>query len=260
MERFLLYLNILCIVVAVSVSNSVLAGETLIISGHSEYPPVSWQEGDTIVGVAAEMAKTIFTELGIPYKIQAKGPWPRVHAYAQHGDIDMILAAYINPERKKYMEYSIPFMKDPVSVFVLKGNTFPFHHWEDLIGRKGNTVRGESYGKEFDLFIEQHLQVERVTTVIQNFQKLEGRRVEYAIIGLYPGLAYASVTGYKDKIEVLSNNIVEENFYMTFSRKSKFRHLLPQVNAIIKRLKHDGMIDKWITQYLAYYEATQHQQ
>lgn len=231
------------------------ARDKIIISGHPEYPPVTWREGETIVGAAAEMAATIFTELGIPYKFEATGPWKRVQMNARQGIIDVIAAAYHNPTRQQYMDYTIAFMEDPVSVFVLEEKSFPFNKWEDLIGKTGNTALGESYGKKFDQFIKQKLTVERTPTLIQNFRKLEAGHVDYAIIGLYPGLAYASVTGFKDKIAILPNNILEEKFYMTFSEKSEFAHLLPKVNKIITRLKKQGLIEQWIKKYLDHYET-----
>jgi len=231
------------------------ARDKIIISGHPEYPPVTWGEGDTITGVAAEMAATVFTELGVPYEIRDTGPWKRVQRNAERGEIDVIAAAYDNPERRTYMDYTIPFMKDPVSVFVLKGKAFPFRRWEDLIGKRGNTSLGESYGKDFDRFIEQKLTMDRTPMMIQNFLKLEAGRVDYAIIGLYPGLANASITGFKNKIEVLPRNITEENFHMTFSKKSGFAYLLPAADKIIERLKNEGLIEEWIKKYLERYES-----
>lgn len=231
------------------------ARDKIIISGHPEYPPITWREGDTITGVAAEMAATVFTELGVPYEIRYTGPWKRVQLNAERGNIDVIAAAYINPERQTYMDYSIPFMKDPVSVFVLKGKAFPFRRWEDLIGKRGNTSIGESYGKDFDQFIKQKLTMERTPMIIQNFLKLETGRADYAVIGLYPGLANASVMGFKNKIEVLQHNITEENFHMTFSKQSGFVYLLPETDKIIERLKNEGVIEKWIKEYLGRYES-----
>ncbi len=243
------------IICAICHAGSVFAGDTIIISGHPEYPPIMWQEGRTIVGVAAEVAKTVFTEIGIPYEIKATGPWKRVQRNARYGKIDVIISAYSNPERRAYMDYTIPFIKDPVSIFVLKGNKFPFNQWEDLIGKRGNTVLGESFGKEFDQFMKQNLSVERTAKVKQNFQKLAAGHADYAIIGMYPGFACAAVTGFKDKIEVLPNPVVEENFHMTFSKKSKFKHLRPKANQIIERLKNEGVIENWVQEYLNHYET-----
>jgi len=246
----------LLIASTILVANSAFGRDILIVSGHPDYPPITWKENKTIVGVAAELAKTIFTELRVPFEIKSTGPWARVQKNAKTGKIDMISSAYVNPERQTYMDYTITFMKDPVSVFVWKGKTFPFSRWEDLIGKQGNTVRGESYGKEFDQFIEQKLTVQRVSTTIQNFRKLKKGRVDYAIIGLYPGLAGSSITGFEDKVEVLPNPILAENMYMTFSKKSKFKRLLPKVNKIIQRIQNEGAIEKWIKKYQDYYKMS----
>ena len=246
--------SILLVTSAMLVTASVMGNEKLIISGNPEYPPITWRENNTIVGVSAELAKMIFTELGVPFEIKYTGPWSRVQANAMIGKIDMISSAYINPERKTYLDFTIPFMVDPVSVFVKKGKPFPFNKWTDLIKKKGNTVRGESYGDEFDEFIEDKLDVDRVSTTILNFRKLEAERIDYAIIGLYPGLASASINGFENKIEVLPHYILTANFYMAFSKKSKFKYLLPKVNEILQRLKNEGAIEKLVKKYQKYYK------
>ena len=238
---------------------SIAAGsetEKVIISAHPGYPPISWQQQDTLVGVAVEMAEQIFTELGIPYEIRVTGPWARVQIAAKHGDIDVIAAAYKNPERETFMDYTLPFMKDPVVVFVWKGKSFPFNRWEDLIGKQGGTNIGESYEKEFDRFMDQKLTMTKVPKTIQNFKKLEKGRIDYFVFGLYPGLADASTTGYEDKIEVLPQPVVNADFYMAFSKKSAFRHLIPEIDNIIERYKKEGKIEKWIAFYLAYYKKS----
>ncbi|MCF6248407.1 MAG: transporter substrate-binding domain-containing protein [Desulfobacula sp.] len=231
----------------------------VIISGHPEYPPITWQQGGTITGAGARMTQYIFQELGVPYEIKYTGPWKRVQKYAEKGIIDVIISAYKNPYRLTYMDYTVSFMTDPVVVFVKKGNKFAYTQWEDLVGKIGNTNIGESYGSAFDRFIINRLTVERVPKTIQNFLKLEACRADYAIIGLYPGLASAHTSGYKDKIEVLSTPILEENFYMTFSKKSEYRHLIPKINVLIKQLRAESKIKIWIDEYLKFYKSTSSQ-
>jgi len=237
-------------------STSCFSKDHLIISGHPEYPPIMWQQGNTITGAADHMARHIFKELGVPFEIKYTGPWKRVQKYAEKGIIDVILAAYKNPHRVTYMDCTDAFMADPVVIFVKKGRVFPFDKWEDLIGKNGNTNIGESYDPAFDQYIIDHLTIERVPKTRQNFMKLVAERSDYAIIGLYPGLASATVGGYKDKVTALSRPVLEEHFYMTFSKKSKYRHLIPQVNAVIKQLRAQSKIDLWINEYLTYYKST----
>lgn len=239
--------------------NPIFAKDSLVVSGHPNYPPITWKKGDTIVGVAAELVKTILTELQIPFEIKATGPWIRVQQNARNGTVDMITSAYINEARKHYMEYSIPFITDPSVIFVLKGNGFTLNRWEDLIGKQGTTTLGESYGEEFDQFIETYLKMDRVKTHIQNFKKLEKGRADYMLFPLYPGQVIAQQTGYADMIEILPKVVYEANFYVTFSKKSKFKYLLPQINKMIRDLKSKGTIEKWFHQFQTEYREIQNQ-
>lgn len=237
-------------------AGSANASDVLIVSGHPNYPPITWEENGTIVGAGAEMAKTIFTELQVPFEIRPSGPWKRVQFSGKDGTIDVIIAIYKNPEREQYLDYAAPFMKDPNAIFVWKGKTFPFHTWNDLIGKRGTTNLGESYEEKFDKFAENYLIIERVHDTVQNFKKLESNRADYFLFGLYPGLASAAINGYDGKIEVLPNYVVTADFYMAFSKRSKYAHLVPRVNTIIERLRSEGAIDKWIAKYLKYYKKT----
>lgn len=235
---------------------SPFARDPLIISGHPNYPPLTWQENGEIVGVAIELAKTVFTELNIPYTIKATGPWKRVQQNAKEGLIDVITSIYLNAERNQYLDYTISFTTDPSVIFVLKGNAFPFNKWEDLIGRQGITTLGESYGEEFDRFIEQYLKIDRVKSHLQNFKMLEKGRVDYILFPLYPGRALAIETGYMEKIEILPLIAHDSYFYMAFSKKSNLKHLLAPVNQIITRLIQEGAIDQWFLKYEDRYEKT----
>ena len=230
--------------------------KTAIISGHPEYPPIMWQSGNEIAGVGAKLASHIFSALNIPYRLEFSGPWKRVQLHAQQGYIDVIVAAFKNSERQKYMEYSVPFTVDPIVVFVRKGREFPLEKWEDLIGRLGTTTLGDSMGQEFDDFANAKLNIERTSTVIQNFKKLELERCEYFIYGLYPGTAAAINLGFDDMIVALPYFVTEQNFYLTVSRKSPYLNQLPQINTEIERLKADGSIDRWTQESLNEYRRS----
>ena len=106
------------------------------------------------------------------------------------------------------------------------------------------------------MLLNKKLSIQKIRKTIQNFKLLEAGRVDYAIIGLYPGFSNASITGFDDKIEILPRPILVENFYMTFPKKSKFKPLLPKVNKIIQRLIDEGTIEKWVKKYQDYYKMS----
>jgi polar amino acid transport system substrate-binding protein len=196
----------------------------IIISGNSEYPPLTWQDKnnpDKIVGFAVELLEIAFREIGITVEAQYVGPWARAQSEVRQGRVDMLAGAYITEERQAYMDYILPhFVMDPTVIFIKKGDRIRFERWEDLIGLIGGTPIGNSYGEAFDKFEKENLTIERVPRLAQAFEKLNMGRNQYVIYGLYPGLADAEITGFKDKIEYLPNSVISEGLYFTISKKS----------------------------------------
>ena len=83
------------------------------------------------------------------------GSWADAQAATRDGKADMIFGVYFNDERAQYLDYVQPaFIYDDVAVFVLKGKGFEFKGQDDLIGKKGVTNEGESYGNDFDAFMK----------------------------------------------------------------------------------------------------------
>ncbi len=154
--------------------------DTLIASGHPDFPPSMWRENEKIIGVGAEIACMIFTDLGIETEVKYTGNWKRVQRNAQEGEIDVIIAAYRTESREKYLHYfSIPLMYSSAHVWVWKGKGFLFNSWNDLVGKTGVAVIGASFGMKFDNIIAKHLDIRRVANHIQCFKLLESGRVDY---------------------------------------------------------------------------------
>jgi len=136
--------------------------KVFIASGHPDWPPIMYQSEENeneIIGAGPELALLILNELGLNMESRFVGPWDVVQEKAESGEIDLIVAAYKTPEREEYMDYSIPYTVDPVSIFVKRGESFPFDSWDELIDRIGVVTRGDSYGQEFDDFIAENLDV-----------------------------------------------------------------------------------------------------
>lgn len=248
--------TILQLIVGLLISVSPVYGADILeISGLPNYPPVLWKAKGTLMGVGAELARTICTELGTSFKFKPL-PWVRALSEAEQGKIDMIAGAYFKKDRQVYMDYSVPFMKDPGAVFVRTGHAFAFKDLKDLKGKKGVTMLGYSWGEAFDQYAEKHLDMTTVTKPLQALKMLERSRVDYFVYGLYSGEFVAAKAGMAHQVEALAHYVSEENLYLTFSKKSPFRHLLPRADDIIKRLKTQGVIDRWIEQYLQKYRET----
>ena len=221
--------------------------EVFIASGHEDWPPIMSKNGDKIVGAGSELLFMIFDELGLNIESRYVGSWDIVQEKAKSGEIDMIVAAYKTPEREVYMDYSIAYTVDPVSIFVKKGESFSFDSWDELIAKKGVVTKGDSYGEEFDKFITDELDVVIADSPSEAFALITSGEVDYFVYALYSGEnALAKNEDLSEQIEILPNYVGAENFYMTISKKSELVEYLPQINEILQKFIEDGTVNELI--------------
>jgi polar amino acid transport system substrate-binding protein len=216
--------------------------QTLVASGHTDWAPIMYQEDNKIIGAGPEIVTKIFDELGVKVSSKYVGSWDVVQEKTKGGSIDVIVAAYKTAEREAYMDYSIPYTIDPVVLVVRKGIDFAYEDWEDLADKKGVVMTGDSYGQDFDDFIDEELVVKEVGTPGEAFSILEKEEADYFVYALYSAENYIFQNNLSDKFEMVSKYISAEYFYLTISKKSPFANLLPQVNEILKEYEKDGTI------------------
>jgi polar amino acid transport system substrate-binding protein len=227
-------------------------------TGHPQYPVIAFQEGDALVGAAPELVAAIAKKLNVPLESKFMGSWADAQAAARDGKADMIFGIYYNDERAKYLDYVQPaFMYDDVAIFVAKGKAFPFTGQDDLIGKKGVTNQGESYGTEFDAFMQDKLDVARTDGIDDAFKELLAGKADYLIAGYYPGLAEAAKGGIKDQIEVLDQAVVTAEMFVAFSKKSPCTALAGKFGQGIAEMTTDGSFDAMLTEATAAWDAAQ---
>ena len=220
----------------------------ITVTGHPQYPVIAFKDGDHMAGAAPMLVEAIAKDLKIPVEAKFMGSWADAQAATRDGKADMIVGIYYNDERATYLDYVQPaFMYDPVAVFVAKGKAFPFAGQDDLIGKKGVTNHGESYGTEFDAFIKDKLDVARADGIDDAFADLLSGKADYVIAGYYPGLAEADKDGIEDKVEALNPALLTAEMFVAFSKKSPCRSLAADFGQGITAMTTDGRFYKMLT-------------
>ncbi|HZJ11887.1 MAG TPA: transporter substrate-binding domain-containing protein [Methyloceanibacter sp.] len=220
----------------------------ITVTGHPQYPVIAFQDGDHMAGAALMLVEAIGKELKVPVDSKFMGSWADAQAATREGKADMIVGIYYNDERATYLDYVQPaFMYDPVAVFVAKGKEFPFAGQDDLIGKKGVTNQGESYGTEFDAFIKDKLDVARADGIDAAFADLLSGKADYVIAGYYPGLAEADKIGIEDKVKPLDPALLSAEMFVAFSKKSPCRSLAPEFSQGITAMTTDGRFHQILT-------------
>jgi len=212
-------LLISCVTLFFLLAPNSFATETFVVSGNPKAPPIMWEQYKKLTGVGPDIAKSILTELKLDYDIRLEGNWQQVQDKCKSGAVDMIVAAYKNDDRETYMDYSMPYLPQPTVIVVPKGKEFPFGRWESLIGKKGVSNIGESYGQEFDTFAKEKLDIKFIV-FDRALQLLNRGEVDYLIVDLYTALIYARLLQGEDSITILDPPITTQSFHITISKES----------------------------------------
>jgi len=241
---------LLCLFLAVLPPPAV-AQQRHIASGHPDWPPYSWQQDDRITGAGAALAELIFRDLGVTLDFKTQGNWKRTQAEAEHGKVDVIVAAYRTVDRLRYLGYhATSFAEDANVVWVARGREFPYAGWDDLIGRHGTAMLGESYGEQFDRFIAERLTVSRVSSALLNWKKLEAGHADYYPFSLYGGEIQLRRFGYLDKVVRLPGVVATEGVYIAIARKSPLIRYLPQLEQAVRQRRADGTVERLLRTYV----------
>ena len=149
-------------------------------------------------------------------------------------------------ERTVFLDFCEPYLNIDVCVIVPKGKTFVFEKWDDLIGKRGIGIRGDSQGNEFDNFDKTKLNMFRVTDTQQAYAMLVYKdRMDYLIYAREAALIDAVKLGYSEKIELLPTPVTSQKLYIAFSKKSPYAGYVPALSEKIKLWKKNGKINEW---------------
>jgi len=225
-------------------------------TGHPAYPVIAYKDGDNIVGAAPTLVETIAKQINVPLESKYTGTWEEAQTAARDGKVDIIFGIYYNDERAAYLDYVQPaFTFDDVAIFVVKGKEFPFTGQDDLIGKKGVTNQGESYGNEFDAFMKDKLDVARANGIDAAFKDLLDGKADYLIAGYFPGLAEAAKEDNKDKVVALNQALLSQEMFVAFSKKSPCRSLASKFGEGITELTTNDSYDQILAEAQKAWEA-----
>jgi polar amino acid transport system substrate-binding protein len=219
----------------------------LVLTADPAYPPMHWYDGETLQGASIEIAKRVLDDLKIPYEVRFVGPFPRVIALAERGEVDMVASLKKTPEREGFLLYPrTPALSNPVAVFASRERPFEFKERSDLIGLKGGITRGNQFGDGLDDYIREKLTVEDANNPEHNFSKLGLGRIDYFVTGFYTGMAYLLKRGDEDRFVAKTPYLADTPNYIALTRRGHCADKLELINARLTVLKKSGVLDELI--------------
>ncbi len=245
---------------------------TLVMATNAAFPPYEYKEGDTIVGIDAEIAAAIAEKLGMELVIEDVD-FGAVLTGVAEGKYDMGLAGItVTEDRKKTMDFSDTYATgiqviivndgsaiaslDDLFVFDAEGNPTALKNPDIKVGVQENTT-GDIYSSSAvdawgfnDLNEDESVKTDRVVrykTGAEAVSALKTGKVDCVIIDNEPAKSFVAAN---DGIHILEgdNEYAVEDYAICVKKGDT--ELLEKINTALAELKADGTVDKIINKYI----------
>ena len=203
------------------------------------FPPYEFLRGQEIVGIDVEICRAVAARLGRPFKAETVD-FDSVIPAVISGKADIGAAGItVTEDRKKNVDFSIPYVKTGIVVIYKKSN--PFKDKDQLKGKK----IGVQGGTTSETFVLEQLkqEPERSKSPAEAVAALKSGRVEFVIADIDP--AKNCVKGEADL--ALSDFITSEEYAVAIRKGQP--ELLKAIDETIAELKASGQLDQWIRQF-----------
>jgi len=219
-------------------------------------PSFYWKDKTNMQdGIDAEIITTLFKRCNYPVNISFY-PWKRLMLALKNGGVDIGCPGFKTPSREKFAIYlNVPLNYATFSIFVRKGDTFPYNQISDLYGKTIGINRGYSISPEINA--PEHkgkLKIMPANTTEINLNKLVYKRIDVYVGNRDAVLFKAMQMKISDKIDYLSTPISQPRpVYLMISKKASFDgkdDLINHLNHHLKMMWNDKTIDSIIEKYI----------
>ena len=221
----------------------------LIMATNAQFPPYEFYEGETIVGIDAEIAKAIADKLGLELVIDDM-EFDSIIEAVKGGKADMGLAGMtVTPERQESVNFTVSYATGVQVIIVAEDSAIT--SVDDLFAEGASHVIGVQRNTTGDLYSTWDLEdaglatIDRYSKGADAVQALKTGKVDCVIIDNEPAKAFvASVEGLK----ILETEYVLEDYAAAMNKNNA--ELYEAVNAALQELIKDGTVQKIIDKYI----------
>ena len=209
---------------------------TLKMITEATFPPYEFLRGQEIAGIDVEICRAIAQKLGKDFQAETVD-FDSVIPAVISGKADLAAAGItITEDRKKNVDFSIPYVKTGIVVIYKKAN--PYTSVDQLKGKK----IGVQGGTTSETFVLEQLkqEPERTKSPAEAVAALKSGRVDFVIADIDP--AKNCVKGENDL--ALSDFITSEEYAIAIRKGQP--ELLKTINETIAEVQADGRLDQWV--------------
>lgn len=223
--------------------------DTLIMATNASFPPYEYYDGDTIVGIDAEIAAAICEKLGFELEI-ADMEFDSIVAAVQSGKADFGMAGMtVTEERLQMIQFSDSYATGIQAVIVKEDS--PITTVDDLFAEGANYTAGVQLSTTGDIFATGDLEEAGLGTVSrfpngnEAVMALLNGKIDCVIIDNEPAKAYVAAN---EGLKVLDTEYAVEDYAACIAKENT--DLLEKFNGALKELVEDGTVQEIIGKYI----------
>ncbi len=217
--------------------------KVLTMATNAEFPPYEFYEGETVVGIDAEVAALIAEKLGMELKIEDVA-FDSIIPGVQAGKYDMGMAGMtVTEDRLKDVNFSDSYATGVQVVIVKEGGSIA--SLDDIAGKKigvQTSTTGDIYAS--DEFGEENvIKYENGALAVE---ALKNGKVDCVIIDNEPAKSYVAAN---EGLVILETEYAIEDYAICFAKENT--ELQEQVNTALKELIADGSVQRVVDKYIS---------
>ena len=216
----------------------------LIMATNAQFPPYEYHDGDSIVGIDAEIAQAIADKLNLELVIEDVN-FDSIITGVTSGKYDIGMAGMtVTPERQESVNFSTTYATGIQSIIVPEDSEITDI---DTL-RAGDYVVGVQEATTGDIYMTDDIGDERIyryTTGADEIQALVSGKIDAVVIDNQPALSYVAAN---DGLTILDTPYAEEDYAICINKDNE--ELLNAINGALEELQSDGTIDAIISKYI----------
>ena len=219
------------------------AGGKLVMATNAEFPPYEFHDGDSIVGIDAEIAKAIADELGMELEIEDIA-FDSIIPEIVSGKADMGLAGMtVTEDRMQSVDFSDTYAKASQKIIVTEDSEIASP--DDLKG----VIVGVQLGTTGDIYVSDleadGTTVERYSKGFEAVQALSQGKIDAVVIDGEPAKTFVAET---EGLKILEESFTDEEYAIAVKKGNT--ELLEKINGALKTLKDNGTLDEIVAKYI----------
>ena len=272
MKKLLALALVLMMVLGLFTACGTSGDNKLVMATNAAFPPYEYKDGDTIVGIDAEIAAALAEKLGMELVIEDVD-FGAVLTGVAEGKYDMGMAGItVTDERKETMDFSDTYATGIQVIIVKDGSEieslddlFEFNEDGDPVALKNPDIKvgvqenttGDIYSSSAvdawgfnDLNEDESIATDRVVrykTGAEAVSALKSDKVDCVIIDNEPAKSFVAAN---EGIHILEgdNEYAIEDYAICVDKGNT--ELLEKINKALSELKADGTVDQIINKYI----------